>query len=387
MTNIRPLSGIKVIEIGQIAAGPFTSMLLADLGADVIKIERPFVGDGMREWPPLVKGNNKTFSENFASLNRNKRSVSIDFKNNEDLNYLKKLCQKADVIIENYRPKSLEKYGLDFETLKKRNSKLIYCSISGYGQKGPYASRGAFDVTIQAVSGIMSVTGEEEREPAKCGVPIADFVAGLYGAYSIMSLMKRREITNEGGYIDCSMLGSMLGISALQTSEYFGTKKSPKRLGSSHPRNAPYQGFHGNDKPFIIAAGNNTLWKKVVEVVNLPYLHEDKRFSNQKLRAENQNELASILNDVFLQKPASYWLEECNKKGIPCAPINNFEEILNDPHVESMGILGDIKLPNEVRTKYIGFPVSLSNFDFEVYNPPPKIGEHNGEVLQDWGVF
>src|SRR5699024_6134420 len=352
MTNIRPLSGIKVIEIGQIAAGPFTSMLLADLGADVIKIERPFVGDGMREWPPLVKGNNKTFSENFASLNRNKRSVSIDFKNNEDLNYLKKLCQKADVIIENYRPKSLEKYGLDFETLKKRNSKLIYCSISGYGQKGPYASRGAFDVTIQAVSGIMSVTGEEEREPAKCGVPIADFVAGLYGAYSIMSLMKRREITNEGGYIDCSMLGSMLGISALQTSEYFGTKKSPKRLGSSHPRNAPYQGFHGNDKPFIIAAGNNTLWKKVVEVVNLPYLHEDKRFSNQKLRAENQNELASILNDVFLQKPASYWLEECNKKGIPCAPINNFEEILNDPHVESMGILGDIKLPNEVRTKY-----------------------------------
>src|SRR5699024_19321 len=387
MTKTHPLSGIKVIEIGQIAAGPFASMLLADLGADVIKIERPSVGDGMREWPPLSKKNKDVFSENFASLNRNKRSVALDFKNRDDLIYLKKLCEKADIIIENYRQKSLEKYGLDYASLKKNNSKLIYCSISGYGQKGPYAQRGAFDVTIQAISGIMSVTGEQSRDPVKCGVPIADFAAGLYGAYSIMTLIRRREIDGKGGYIDCSMLGSMLGISALQTSEYYGTNEAPKRLGSAHPRNAPYQGFYGKDKHFVIAAGNNKLWKKVTEVVNLPYLYEDKRFISQELRAKNQIILSDILNDVFSKKSADYWLRECNKKGIPCAPINNFEEILDDPHVQEMDILGDLKLPNDVKTKYVGFPVNLSDFNFEIYNPPPKIGEHNKEVAKDWGVI
>lgn len=388
--SIRPLTGIRVIEMGQVAAGPFTGMLLADLGADVIKIEKPHHGDSMRDWPPLTENTHRegeAYSENFASLNRNKRSVTIDFKNEDQLSKLKGLIEKADVIIENYRPGVLHKFGLGYNDLKKINSQLVYCSISGYGQKGIYSQRGAFDVTIQAISGIMSVTGEKSGEPVKCGVPIADFVSGLYSAYSILSIILRRANEGGGGYIDCSMLGSMLGISALQTSEYYGTAKAPERLGSAHPRNAPYQAFQGKDKPFIIAAGNDKLWKKVIEIVNLPCLNTDERFITQKLRAKNQVELSVILQDIFIQKNASYWLEQLNKQGVPCAPINDFEEALNDPHVKAMNLIGELSLPNEMKTKYIGYPVSLSDFDFEVYKPPPKLGEHNQEVFQEWEVY
>lgn len=379
-----PLFGIKVIELGQIAAGPFTGMLLADLGADVVKVERPGIGDGMRTWPPLVKNNGEVYSENFASLNRNKRSITIDFKDPEQLDQLKKLCTQADILIENYRPGVLKKIGLGYDDLKKLNPQLIYCSISGFGQKGPYATKGAFDVTIQAISGLMSVTGEENGPPVKCGVPVADFVAGLYAAYSISAALIRRNKTGEGAFIDCSMLGSVLGISALQTSEYYGTQIPPKRLGSAHPRNAPYQGFNAKDKPFVIAAGNDSLWRRVLEVTGLEHLADDERFKTQELRAKNQKELESILQQVFNQKSADYWINAFDDKGIPCAPINNFEEILNDPHVKSMNLIGDLSLPNGKKTKYIGFPISLTDFNFEIYYPPPKLGEHNEEVFNDW---
>lgn len=385
----KPLNGIKVIDMGQVAAGPFTGMLLADLGADVIKIENPDKGDGMRNWPPLTESKNEekeVYSENFASLNRNKRSVTIDFKDKKQLSRLKELIKRSDVVIENYRPGVLKKFGLSYNDLKEENSQLVYCSISGYGQKGIYSQRGAFDVTIQAISGVMSVTGENSREPVKAGVPIADFVSGLYSAYSILSIILRRDNGGEGGYIDCSMLGSMLGISALQTSEYYGTQQAPQRLGSAHPRNAPYQGFQGKDKSFVIAAGNDKLWEKVIEVVNIPSLSTDERFTTQKLRAGNQFELSSILQDVFIKETSSYWLEKFNQNGVPCAPINNFEEILNDPHVKEMNLIGELNLPNEVKTKYIGYPVGLSDFEFEVYKSPPKLGEHNQEVFKEWGV-
>jgi crotonobetainyl-CoA:carnitine CoA-transferase CaiB-like acyl-CoA transferase len=230
----------------------------------------------------------------------------------------------------------------------------------------------------------MSVTGEEDGQPVKCGVPVADFVAGLYAGYSILAAIFKRANDGEGAYIDCSMLGSLLGISALQTSEYYGNRIPPRRLGSAHPRNAPYQGFQAKDKPFVIAAGNDKLWKGVLEVVNMPHLADDERFLTQALRASNQKILASILQPVFLQKTADEWLSAFDEKGIPCAPINNFEEILNDPHVQSMGLIGDITLPNGIRTKYVGFPISFSNFKFVVYKAPPKLGEHNEEVFDEW---
>lgn len=380
-----PLAGVKVIELGQIAAGPFVGMLLADLGADVVKIERPDGGDGMRTWPPILKNEfGEEYSGNFASLNRNKRSVVIDMKDEKQLNQLKKLCSVSDILIENYRPGVLKKFGMDYDSIAKINPRIVYCSISGYGHTGPYKNRGAFDVTIQAMSGFMSVTGEEDGPPVKAGVPVGDFVTALYGAYTIMAVYHKTQKTGKGAHIDCSMLGSLLGISALQTSEYYGTKIPPKRLGSRHPRNAPYQSYEAKDKPFVIAAGNDKLWQDVCKIVGKTELINDDRFKNQLLRAKNQKELNKILEPIFLTKTADEWLEKFNEKGIPCAPINNFEEILEDEHVKQMNLINTIKLPNQVVSKEIGFPIKISDYEFSIYRIPPKLGEHSEEVLNEW---
>ncbi|NHN29146.1 CaiB/BaiF CoA transferase family protein [Paenibacillus agricola] len=382
-----PLSGIKVLEFGQIAAGPFAGLLFADLGADVVKVERPDVGDSMREWPPFFANDEgEAFSSNFSSLNRNKRSIAVDFKSTEQLARLKELCTKADVIIENFRPGVLGKFGLGYDSLSQLNPKLIYCSISGYGQEGAYSQKGAFDVTIQAISGLMSVTGEEHGEPVKCGVPVADFVAGLYGAYSIVASILQAERSGQGAYIDCSMLASVLGISALQTSEYYGNQVAPKRMGSAHPRNAPYQGYHASDKPFVIAAGNDKLWREVCAAVDLPALADDSRFVSQALRAHNQKELAVILQQVFQSKTAVQWLEEFDRRGVPCAPINNFADILNDQAVLDSGLLHELPLPNNTNTTTVGYPVKLSGYEFQVYRQPPLKGEHNDQLYKEWGV-
>lgn len=381
----QPLSGIRVLEFGQIAAGPYTGMLLADLGADVVKVENPNGGDGMRLWPPFVQNEEEEeYSANFSSLNRNKRSICIDFKDKQQLATLRELCLQADVIIENFRPGVLKKFALDYESLSSVHPKLIYCSISGYGQEGPYANKGAFDVTVQAISGLMSVTGEEDGEAVKCGVPVADFAVGLYAAYTITAAVLNVEKGGEGTQIDCSMLGSVLGISALQTSEYFGNKQSPKRLGTAHPRNAPYQGFYGSDKPFVIAAGNNKLWKEVCEATGLEELFTDPRFVNQTARAKNQKELAALLQKVFSTKPAESWIAEFDQRGVPSAPVNDFSEALANPMAQSLNIVRDLPLPNGSSIPTVGFPVKVKGYEFSVYRKPPLLGEHTNEVLQEW---
>lgn len=385
--NHGPLAGIKVIEFGQIAAGPFAGMLFADLGADVVKVERPDVGDSMREWPPFITSEEgESYSSNFSSLNRNKRSIAIDFKAPADLERLRELCAHADVIVENYRPGVLAKFGLSYDRLVEVNPKLVYCSISGYGQKGAYAQKGAFDVTIQAISGLMSVTGEEDGAPVKCGVPVADFVAGLYGAYTVVAAIHQASRSGKGSYIDCSMLASVLGISALQTSEYYGNGEAPKRLGSAHPRNAPYQGYHGSDKPFVIAAGNEKLWREVVDAVELPALADDPRFQNQTLRAKHQKELALLLQEAFSLKTAAEWLDIFDGRGVPCAPINTFEDILHDPVVKESGLIHELTLPNHTQTTTVGYPVKLTDYEFQIYRKPPLKGEHTEEIFQEWSV-
>ncbi|OUM86823.1 MAG: carnitine dehydratase [Bacillus thermozeamaize] len=388
MTSLKedaPLVGLKVIELGQIAAGPFAGMLLADLGADVVKVERPDGGDGMRGWPPLMENEDgEVFSGNFASLNRNKRSIAIDLKDPNQVADLKALCAQADVLIENYRPGVLRRLGLGYEDLKHINPRLVYCSISGYGQTGPYAGKGAFDVTVQAMSGLMSVTGEEKGLPVKCGVPVGDFVAGLYAAYTILAALSRVNRDGQGTYIDCSMLGGLLGISALQTSEYYGTGQPPRRLGTAHPRNAPYQGYEAKDRMFVIAAGNDKLWRSVCQVIGRPELADDERFATQVLRAKNQKELTAILQPIFATRTAEEWMAELERLGVPCAPVNDYHEILHDPHVQSMGIIGELHLPNGVATKYVGFPVLMNNYTFSVYRNPPKLGEHQEEVFREW---
>lgn len=384
-TSVGPLSGLRVLEFGQIAAGPYVGMLLADLGADVVKVERPDGGDGMRDWPPLMAvDEGPRYSGNFASLNRNKRSITVDLKNEADVASLKELCQSADVLVENFRPGVLKRLGLGYEAVSEFNPRIVYCSISGYGQVGPYAKKGAFDVTVQAISGLMSVTGELDGSPVKCGVPVGDFAAGLYAAYCISAVLRQVEQTGKGAFIDCSMLGSLLGISALQTSEYFGTGSVPRRLGSAHPRNAPYRAFEAKDESFVVAAGNQELWRKFCSVVGREELTADPRFATQELRARHQGTLFDIVQPIFNQKPRAHWLMELDAQGIPCAPVNGFHEILADPHIEAMGLLHDLTLPNGARTTTVGFPIAISDFEFKIDRPPPNLGEHTEEVRCDW---
>lgn len=379
-----PLHDLRVLEFGQIAAGPFAGSLLADLGADVVKVERPDGGDGMRAWPPLTRAGDRPFSENFASVNRNKRSVAFDLKDPEDRRVLLALIAECDVLLENFRPGVLERLGFGYEALSRDHPRLVYCSVTGYGHVGPYAERGAFDVAIQAMSGAMSVTGEEGRPPVKCGVPIADFCAGLYAAYSILAAVMRARRTGRGAFVDCSMLGSMIGISALQTSEYFGTGEAPRRLGSAHPRNAPYQAFRARDAYFVIAAGNDRLWREVCEAVGMPELADEARFSTQERRAANQVELAALLEPLFASRTAAEWQAEMDRRGVPYAPINTYPEILADPHVAAMGLVHEMRLPNGTATRTTGFPVGISGYEFSMRRAPPELGEHNDEVLGDW---
>lgn len=381
-----PLAGVRVLEFGQIAAGPYAGSLLADLGADVVKIERPDGGDGMRSWPPLTGSEEgaSPFSENFASLNRNKRSMAVDLKDADSVARLRGLAGTCDVIVENFRPGVLARLGLGYEALRDTNPKLVYCSISGYGQTGPYAKKGAFDVTVQGMSGLMSVTGQQGAAPVKCGVPVGDFCAGLYAAYTVLAKLMQARQTGEGGYIDCSMLGSLLGVAALQTSEFFGTGNAPLPLGSAHPRNAPYQAFQAGDDYFIIAAGNDRLWAEVADAVGMPELAKDERFETQMLRAKNQAVIVDLLQPHFLKRSAAYWLEEMDRRGVPCSPINTYPDILQNEQVEHMKIVRPLTLPNGASTQTTAFPVAMSGYEFEIYRQPPELGAHTEEVYAEW---
>ena len=381
-----PLAGVRAIELGQIAAGPFVGSLLADLGADVVKIERPDGGDGMRSWPPLSASTDggATYSENFASLNRNKRSVALDLKDRAGVERLLRLADAADVLVENYRPGVLARLGADYAAVSARSPRIVYCSISGYGQTGPYAGKGAFDVTVQGMSGLMSVTGEPGGGPVKCGVPVGDFCAGLYAAYTITANLMRAKETGRGAYIDCSMLGSLVGVAALQTSEYFGTGRAPRLFGSAHPRNAPYQAFRASDEHFIIAAGNDRLFAQVCDAVGAPEVAEDPRFASQLLRAEHQDALVAILAPRFEERTAADWLDEMDARGVPCAPINDYPRVLDDPQVAHLGLVHPLTLPNGVQTRTTGFPVAMSGYAFEIHRSPPALGAHTAEVLEEW---
>ncbi len=377
--NRLPLSNIRVLEVCQIAAGPFCGMLLGDLGADVIKIE-PLQGDAMRQWPPF----NETFSENFASLNRNKRAIALNLKSPEHLEIATDLIQFADVLVENNRPGVMHRLGLDYETVSNLNPRLVYCSISAYGQTGPRAQEGAFDVTMQAISGIMSVTGEEGEPPVKCGVPLSDFATGLYAAMHISAALFERIQSGKGVHIDASMLGSSLAIAALQTSEYFGTGIDPLRLGSRHPRNAPYQAYRAADGYFVLAAGNQKLFEIVCDVVQQPNLKFDGRFTSTLNRTTHQRELAEILESVFASNSAQYWYEKFREAGVPTAPINRYGEALDDPQVVHHGWVQSLNLPGDTSTtKTFSHPIMLDNAELPIRRRPPELNEHEQEILSE----
>lgn len=375
-----PLSGVRVVEFCQVLAGPYCGMLLADLGAEVIKIEPP-EGDMMRQWPPITEGAGGGYSENFASINRNKRSIALDLKNPAHNKAARRLALSADVVLENNRPGVMDRLGLGYESLARERPGLVYCSISAFGQSGPRSSEGGFDVTVQAMSGIMSVTGEAGGAPVKCGVPVSDVGTGLYAAFTIVSVLRRVAGGGEGAHIDASMLGCSLAMAALQTSEYFGTGQDPKKLGSAHPRNAPYQAFKASDGHFVIAAGNNKLWQSVVEVVARPELLTDERFATTQSRAVNQVALKDLLERAFADHGVDHWLHAFEKAGVPHGRINSYGQILTDPQVAHMGWVEEMLLPSGVKTRTFGSPVKISGTDLAKRREPPALGADIESVL------
>ena len=393
----RPLTGIKVIEFCQVLAGPFCGCLLADMGAEVIKVEPPD-GDLMRAWPPMMNG----YSQYFASVNRNKRSVVLDLKTPQGLAHARKLALSGDVVIENFRPGVMSRFGLDHASLAQEKPALVYCSISAYGQSGPRAKEGGFDMTLQAMSGAMSVTGDADGRPAKCGIPIADFTTGLYAAFSVVASLNKvarhprgsdadhRTEHAEGDYIDVSMLGSMLGIANLQTSELFGTGRNPVRLGSARPMNAPYAGFRCRDGDIALAAGTNKLWNAVCDGIHREDLSADARFATPSLRAQHQNALRDLLEQTFANFDGAQLLKIFRDLGVPCAPINSYSQILADPQVEHMQWVAPLTLPGNnataVASKTVISPQRVSGQSLGVYRNPPALGQHTAEVLEELSI-
>ena len=373
-----PLQGVRVVEFCQVLAGPFAGCLLADMGADVIKVESP-EGDLMRQWPPILDG----YSQYFASVNRNKRSVVLDLKTDTDRAAARRLVQSADILLENFRPGVMARFGLDYATLARDHPALVYCSVSAFGQTGPRAAEGGFDMTVQAMSGVMSVTGERDGRPAKCGIPIADFSAGLYAAFSVTAALHKARATGLGDHIDVSMLGSMLGIANLQTSELFATGRDPVRLGSAHPLNAPYAAFCCRDGYFALAAGTNKLWEAACAVINRNDLPKDPRFTSPALRARHQDALRELLESEFIKYDAGDLLTRMNAGGVPCAPLYSYSQALADPQVAHMQWVEDITLPNGVASKTVISPQRVSGQRLGVRRAPPALGAHTEEVLSE----
>jgi crotonobetainyl-CoA:carnitine CoA-transferase CaiB-like acyl-CoA transferase len=375
-TALRPLEGVRVVEFCQVAAGPFCGMLLADFGAEVVKVEPP-EGDAMRQWPPINDG----YSENFASINRGKRSVALDLKDPAARDAARALVLDADVLVENSRPGVMQRLGLGWDWFGPRKPSLIYCSISAFGQDGPRGREGGFDLTIQAAAGVMSVTGEPDGAPVKAGVPMVDFGAGLYGAFAIASLLARVRAGGPGGCIDVPMFATTIAMSALQTSEYFGTGRNPRKLGSAHPRNAPYQAYRASDGWFAIAAGNNKLWQQVCEIAGTPELLADPRFTTPTQRAAHQEALRDLLEARFAHDTATAWLGRFAPAGVPCAPINGYAEALADPQSEHLGLVQPMTLPNGAATRTVGCPVRLDGHVVPVDTRPPLLGEHTEAIV------
>lgn len=386
--SVRPLAGVRVLEFAHFAVGPFASMQLADWGADVVKVEPPG-GEALRDWPPVVAADDpqagKPYGMYFAALNRNKRSVVIDLKDPAGRARALRLASRAHIVLENFRPGVMDRLGLGYEDLCKVNPSIVYCSITGYGQSGPMRDKGAFDIAIQGTSGIMSVTGDDDGAPAKCGVPIADYGTGTFAALSCMVALRHAERTGQPSHVDVSMLSCMLSLSCLQTTEYWGSGVVPGRMGSRHPTNSPYQAFRGSDdKWFILAAGSDRLWARVCELLDEPGLAQDPRFATPTGRAANQKELGDLLQRIFAGQPAAAWLALFDQSQIPSAPVLDYAEVLASDHVRETGLIHSMPLPNGRVVPAVGNPIGMSGYQFEVYQPPARAGQHDDEVDAQW---
>jgi crotonobetainyl-CoA:carnitine CoA-transferase CaiB-like acyl-CoA transferase len=387
-TAPKPLEGIKVLELSRILAGPWAAQLLADLGADVVKVERPGAGDDTRGWgPPFVEAEDggDLSAAYYHSCNRGKRSVAVDFESGDGRETVRRLAANADVVIENFKVGGLRKYGLDYESLKAVNPRLVYCSITGFGQTGPYAPRAGYDFIIQAMGGIMDLTGEADAEPQKPGVAFADIFTGIYSVIGILGALRRRDATGEGGYLDMALLDTQTSVLANQALNYLVSGKTPKRMGNAHPNIVPYQVFPVSDGHVIVAVGNDGQFQKFVRVLGQPELAADERFRTNMDRVKNRAVLVPLLTKLLMQRQRDELLAALAPEGVPAGPINSVADVFSDPQVVARGMRLDLPSPAAkggaiptVRT-----PILLDGEPLVASRPSPRLGEHTDDVLSD----
>jgi crotonobetainyl-CoA:carnitine CoA-transferase CaiB-like acyl-CoA transferase len=381
-----PLAGIRVIELARVLAGPWAGQMLADLGADVIKVENPEGGDDTRAWgPPFVEGadGENLSAAYYHSTNRNKRSIAVDLKTAEGQETVRRLCATADVVIENFKRGGLEKYGLDYESLKAINPKLVYCSITGFGQNGPYADFAGYDYIVQGMSGFMSITGEKDGEPMKAGVAIADIFTGIYAVTAIQAALIHVMTTGQGQFVDMALLDVMSAVLANQNMNYLISGKPPTRLGNAHPNISPYEVVPTSDGHLILAVGNDGQFKRLCTILSIPTIAEDERFATNKARVANKVEVRRIVTTETMKWSKRDLLSACETNAVPAGPINSIEEMFADPQVQARGL--KIELTDDKGTVIPGVrtPIVLSETPLRYERPSPRIDEHGDEILAE----
>ena len=378
---MQPLQGVRVLDLSRVLAGPYCTMVLGDLGADVIKVEPP-EGDETRGWgPPFAEGE----SAYYLCVNRNKRGIVINLKTDEGKKILRDLALQSDVLVENFRPGTLKKFGLDFETLHELNPKLIYCSITGFGQTGSMKDKPGYDFMIQALGGLMSITGEPDGEPMKTGVAVVDLFAGQNAIIAILSALQARTLTGRGQQLDIALFDSQLGWLANVASNYLISGKLPKRHGNAHANIVPYQSFQASDGWFAIAVGNDRQFARLCDLIGKPEFAADEKFATNSARVQNRAELIPLLIDIFKAASVSDWLTKLDEAEIPCGPIQNFEQVFSMPVVGEREMLVKMEHPTIGKLPLVGSPLKMSDTPVEFRLPPPLMGEHTEEVLRELG--
>ena len=382
MTNSAALEGVKVLDLTQIMAGPYCTMMLADMGADVVKVEKPSGGDDTRRMgPPFIEGE----SAAFLGINRNKRSIVVDLRSDDGREIVMEMARRYDILVQNFRPGSLERMGLGYEQVRELNPAMVYCTISGFGVTGPYATRGGFDLVTQGMSGLMSVTGHPDSPPTKVGVPVCDLNAGMFGAIGILTAYINRLKTGEGQHVDTSLLEGGIAYTFWESAMYFATGDIPGPKGSAHRLTAPYQAFETSDGYVNIGAANQANWERLCAAIGRDELVSDPRFVEPRDRMDNLDELIATLEQTFSQKPSEYWLDALETAGVPAGPIYDVQQVYDDPQVRAREMIVETEHPVAGRTSNIGIPVKLSETPGRFQRPAPTLGQHTDEVLRELG--
>lgn len=374
------LEGLRVLDLTRVLAGPYATMILGDLGADVVKVELPDTGDDARAFPPHVAGE----SAYFMSLNRNKRSLTLDLKNHAGREIFLALARQADVLVENYRPGAMARLGLAYDDLSAINPRLIYAAVSGFGQTGPYSPRAAYDAVLQAMGGLMSITGAEDGQPTRVGTSIADITAGLFSVIGILAALAKRQETGFGQMVDVAMLDCQVAILENAIARYAATGQAPTPIGNRHPSIFPFEPFETADGLLMVAAGNDNLWLKLCCVIERPDLCGDPRFATNALRCENYAAMRAALAERLCQRPTAEWQALLEEAGVPNGPINSVADVVRDPQVQAREMIQEVVHPLAGATLMPGVPIKLSATPGGIRRPAPLLGEHTADVLTDW---